>query len=50
MRDWRAVGGIKLAFEAETQVGPLTLVVRVKDVIFDEPLDEKIFEPPVPGK
>ena len=27
MRDWRSVGGIKIAFEAETQVGPLTLVV-----------------------
>ncbi len=42
MRDWRDVGGIKLAFEAETQVGPLTLVVRVKNVTFDEPLDEKM--------
>jgi len=46
MRDWRSVGGIKLAFEAETQVGPLTLVVRIKNVTFDEPVDDKIFEPP----
>lgn len=46
MRDWRSVGGIKIAFEAETQVGPLTLVVRIKNVTFDEPVDDKIFEPP----
>jgi hypothetical protein len=46
MRDWRSVGGIKIAFEAETQVGPLTLVVRIKSVTFDAPVDAKIFEPP----
>jgi hypothetical protein len=50
VRDWRAVGGIKIAFEAETQVGPLTLVVRIKSVTFDEPVDDKIFEPPTVGK
>jgi hypothetical protein len=50
VRDWREVGGIKIAFEAETQVGPLTLVVRIKSVTFDEPVDDKIFEPPAVGK
>jgi hypothetical protein len=50
MRDWREVGGIKIAFEAETQVGPLTLVVRIKSVTFDEVLDDRIFEPPAVGK
>jgi hypothetical protein len=50
MRDWREVGGIKIAFEAESQVGPLTLVVRIKNVTFDEALDDKIFEPPAVAK
>jgi hypothetical protein len=48
-RDWRDVGGVKVAFEAETQVGPITLLVRFKSVTFDEPMDDKMFEPPVPG-
>jgi hypothetical protein len=49
-RDWREVGGVKMAFEAESQVGPITLITRIKNVVFDEPVDEKIFEPPVPPK
>jgi hypothetical protein len=48
-RDWRDVGGVKVAFEAETQVGPITLLVKFKSVTFDEPMDDKLFEPPVPA-
>jgi hypothetical protein len=48
-KDWRDVGGVKMAFEAETQVGPITLVARIKSVTFDEPMDDKMFEPPVPA-
>jgi hypothetical protein len=48
-RDWRDVGGVKIAFEAETQVGPITLLVHFKSVTFDEPMDDKLFEPPVPA-
>jgi hypothetical protein len=47
-RDWRDVGGIKIPFESETQVGPVTQVVRLRSVTFDEPIDAKIFEPPAP--
>ena len=49
VKDWRDVGGVKMPFEAETQVGPVTLLVRVKSVTFDEPMDDKMFEPPVPS-
>ena len=48
-KDWREVGGVKVAYEAETQVGPITLVVRFNGVTFDEPMDDKMFEPPVPA-
>ena len=47
-RDWRDVGGIKIPFESETQVGPVTQVVRLRSVTFDEPMDAKMFEPPAP--
>jgi hypothetical protein len=43
------VGGVKIPFEAESQVGPMTLVVRIKTAVFDEPMDDKMFEPPVPA-
>jgi hypothetical protein len=45
-RDWREVGGVKMPFVSETQVGPITLVVTFKDVTFDEPMDDKMFDPP----
>jgi hypothetical protein len=48
VKDWREAGGVKIPFEAETQVGPVTLLVKVKSVKFDEPMDDKMFEPPVP--
>jgi hypothetical protein len=47
-RDWHTVGGVKIPFEAETQVGPITLLVHIKSLVFDEPMDDKMFEPPVP--
>ena len=37
-------------FESKTQLGPITLIVKVKSVTFDEPMDDKMFEPPVPKK
>src|SRR5262245_32559465 len=49
VRDWRSVGGVKIPFEAETQVGPVTLLVRIKSVTFDEPIDDKLFVAPVPA-
>jgi hypothetical protein len=45
-KDWRDVGGLKVPFGAETQLGPITLVVTVKSLVFDEPVDAKMFEPP----
>jgi len=49
VKDWRDVGGVKIPFEAETQVGPVTLLVKIKSVKWDEPMDDKMFEPPVPS-
>jgi hypothetical protein len=49
-RDWREIGGLKLAFESEAQMGPVTLIVKIKSVTFDEPIDDKVFEPPIPAK
>jgi hypothetical protein len=46
--DWRVVGGVKIAFESNVQLGPITLVDRIKSVTFDEPIDEKVFDPPAP--
>ena len=48
--DWRDVGGVKIPFQSDTQVGPITSVDRVLSVTFDEPLDEKMFDPPKPGQ
>ena len=54
--DWRDIGGIKMPFQSNTQLGPITLVDRIKSVTFDETIDEKMFDPPAlanapkPGK
>ena len=47
--DWRDVGGVKIPFESNTQLGPITLVDRIKSVTFDEPMDDKMFDPPQPN-
>jgi hypothetical protein len=47
--DWRTVAGIKMAYASETQAGPITILTTINDVAFDEPLDDKMFEPPVPA-
>ena len=46
---WRDVGGVKIPFEMNTQLGPITTVDRLLSVTFDEPLDEKMFDPPKPA-
>jgi hypothetical protein len=46
--DWHVVGGIKIPFESNIQLGPITLVDRIKSVRFDEPMDDKMFDPPTP--
>ena len=48
VRDWRDVGGVKMPFESNTQLGPITTVDKVTAVTFDEPLDDKMFDPPKP--
>jgi hypothetical protein len=50
IRDWKEVGGVKIPFESNTQLGPITTVDRVTAVTFDEPLDDKMFDPPKPAK
>jgi len=50
IREWREVSGLKIPFESNTQLGPITTVDRVTAVTFDEPIDEKMFDPPKPAK
>jgi hypothetical protein len=49
MSDWRDVDGIKVAFVTETQAGPITLLMKVASVVFDEPMNDAMFEPPSPA-
>ncbi len=49
VRDWRNVGGVKMAFVSETQAGPVTLVTTITDVAFDEPMADAMFDPPAPA-
>ncbi len=44
--DWRAVGGIKMAYASETQAGPITILTTINEVAFDEPMGDQMFEPP----
>jgi len=44
--DWRTVGGLKIPYLTEGHMGPVTVVATVNDVTFDEPMDDKMFEPP----
>ena len=44
--DWRTIGGIKMPFLSETHAGPIVIVTTINDVAFDEPMDDKMFEPP----
>jgi hypothetical protein len=46
--DWRTVGGLKMPFALETQAGPITFTAKVQSVVYDEPMDDKQFEPPQP--
>ncbi|HEY2904032.1 MAG TPA: hypothetical protein VGL59_25820 [Polyangia bacterium] len=46
--DWRTVGGLKMPFALETQAGPITFAAKVQSVVYDEPMDDKQFEPPQP--
>jgi hypothetical protein len=47
--DWRRVGGLLLPFGLETQAGPITFSAQVHSIVFDEPMDDKQFEPPQPA-
>lgn len=47
--DWRSIGGIKIPYSSQTQAGPMTILTTVSQVTFDEPLDDKMFEPPAPS-
>lgn len=48
IREWREIAGVKIPFESNTQLGPITTVDRVTSVTFDEPIDDKMFDPPKP--
>jgi len=49
VKEWREVSGVKIPFESNTQMGPITTVDRVTAVTFDEPMDDKMFDPPKPA-
>ena len=49
IKDWRDVGGVKVPYASQTQAGPVTVVTTVTEVAFDEPMDDKMFEPPSPA-
>jgi hypothetical protein len=42
------VGGVKMAYASESQAGPITILTTIDQVVFDEPLDDKMFDPPAP--
>lgn len=46
--DWRTVGGLRMPYALETQAGPVTFTAKVLTAVYDEPMDEKQFEPPQP--
>jgi hypothetical protein len=46
LKDWREVGGLKMAFTVDTQAGPITFTAKTTDVKYDVPIDEKMFDPP----
>jgi hypothetical protein len=48
IREWRDIAGVKIPFESNTQLGPITTLDRVTSVTFDEPIDDKMFDPPKP--
>jgi hypothetical protein len=48
IRQWREISGLKIPFETSTQMGPITTSDRVTQVVFDEPMDDKMFDPPKP--
>jgi hypothetical protein len=50
VREWREVSGVKIPFESNTQMGPVTTVDRITQVTFDEAMDDKMFDPPKPAK
>lgn len=46
MRDWRAVGDIKMPFVTEMQVGPLSFVGTITSAELDVPVDPSLFAIP----
>jgi hypothetical protein len=44
--DWRPVGGLKIPYASQMQAGPVTIETALSDIAFDEPLDDKMFDPP----
>jgi hypothetical protein len=46
LKDYRDVGGVKIAYGMDTKEGPFTFTMRVTEVKLDVPLDDKTFEMP----
>ncbi|MES1208351.1 MAG: hypothetical protein ABUS79_20635 [Pseudomonadota bacterium] len=44
--DWRPVGGLRIPYASQMQAGPVTIVTALSEIAFDEPLDDKMFDPP----
>ena len=46
IRAWKDYSGIKMPSESNTQLGPITTLDKITGVTFDEPMDDKMFDPP----
>ena len=50
IKSWKETGGLKLPEVVEMVTGPIEFSARLIDVVFDKPVDDKVFEVPGGGK
>jgi hypothetical protein len=49
IKEWKEFGGMKLPALVEMTTGPIEFSARLTDVVFDKPVNDKIFEMPRAG-
>jgi hypothetical protein len=50
IKSWKETDGLKLPEVVEMVTGPIEFSARLIDVVFDKPVDDKVFEVPGGGK
>jgi hypothetical protein len=50
IKSWKDAGGLKMPEVIEMVTGPIEFTARLIDVVFDKPIDDKVFEVPGAGK